>query len=385
MSIAKKAAAALLSLTMLFSLTACSDTTWAAKADGYKVNAGIYIYYTMMAYYDAQDKAGVENSEDSDSSSAAETTTATTTATTTKKDLFASRIDGMDVKTWIKETASEDVKKFIAIEKEFDALGLTLTDTQKTQINNALSNTWSVNSELFEKNGISEASMKQLIQSSYKQDAIFQSYYGAGGSEEVSQDELNRYIDENNARVKYIAIQLKDGEGNLFKSADKAKAMKMAEEYKERAAAENFDDLITEYNDYYQKQVEEATAEDSSSSSSSESSSSEAEEETDPYANEMILGKEGTTPSEKINKAIFEQTKTGEITIIEDDEIYYVVQRLDILERTDLLEDYRDSILYSLKGEEFEKKIETLGDGVLLEKNQASYKRYDPQDLYFGE
>ena len=382
MSIIKKIAAGLLALTMMMSFSACSDTSWAGKVDNYQVNAGVYIYYTLIAYNSAQSKAGVEETSESDDSVSETTTAATTTGTTTQKQFFAARIDGKDVKTWIQDTATDDVKNFVAIEKEFDELGLALTDTDKTQINTSLEQAWSYNSALFEKNGIGKESMKQIITSSYKSNHIFKSYYGEGGTEEVLQDTINSYLDENNARVKYIAIQLKDGEGNLFKSADKAKAMERAEDYKERAKTESFDTLIQEYNDYYEKLVEEATKDDSSSSSSEESST--AEEPQNPYANESILSKDGTIPSEKINKAIFEKTKVGEVSIIEDNEVYYVVQRLDLLERTDLIESNSESILYTLKSEEFEAKIQEYTDSLNYEKNENSYKRYDPKDLYFG-
>lgn len=381
MSVLKKIAAGLMALTMLFSFAACSDTSWAAKADGYQVNAGVYIYYTLVAYYDAQSKAGKDSADSADDSSS-DSAASETTVTTSEDDLFKATIDGKNVRTWIQDDASDSVKKFVAIQKEFAALGLTLTDTQKAQINSALENTWASNEQLFTKNGISKESVKQIIQTSYMSDSIFKSYYGEGGTEAVAQDEIDTYLTDNFLRVKYIAIQLKDGEGNLFKSADKEKAMEMAEDYKERAESESFDDLIKEYNDYYAKVVADAAADDSSSSSSEESSS-EAEE--DPYANEKILSKDGSEISEKMNKSFFEKCKVGEVSIIEDDEIYYVVEALDMLERTDLIEAQTSSLLYTLRGDTFDEKMEGLAEAVELEKNQSAYDRYDPKKLYLGE
>ncbi len=382
MSIFKKIALMALSLSVIFSFSACADTSWALKANGENINAGIYIYYTMLAYNQAQSKISEKASADSSSSSS--DSSAETTQTTAETKFFDASIDGKDVKTWIKDTATESVENFIAIEKKFDELGLTLSDEQKNAINQALDYSWSQNSKYFEKNGIGKDSLKQIIRNSYKKDMVFKSYYAKGGSEEVSQDEINKYYNENNARVKYIAIQLKDGEGNLFKSADKEKAMEMAKDYQSRATTENFDDLIKEYNDYYAKVVAEAKKDSSSSSSSessSSSSSSETEETKDPYANEHIIQKGGSVPSKDVCNEIFEKCKVGETTIIEDDEVYYVVQRLDLLERTDLLESNYEYILHELKDEDFNQKMKEYAKTITFEKNEDAYKRYDPEKL----
>lgn len=384
MSIFKKIALMAFSLSVIFSFSACADTSWALKANGENINAGIYIYYTILAYNQAQSKLDAAASANSSSSSSS--SSAKTTQTTAETKFFEASIDGKDVKTWIKDTATESVEDFIAVEKKFDELGLSLSDEQKNAINQALDYSWSQNSKFFEKNGIGKDSLKQIIRNNYKRDMVFDSYYAKGGSEEVPQDEINKYYNENNARVKYIAIQLKDGEGNLFKSADKAKAMEMAKDYQSRATKENFDDLIKEYNDYYAKVVAEAKKDSSSSSSSSSSESSSSStssetEEKDPYANEHILQKGGSIPSKDVCNEIFEKCKVGETTIIEDDEVYYVVQRLDLLERTDLLESNYESILYELKEDDFNQKMKEYAKTITFVKNEDAYNRYDPEKL----
>jgi hypothetical protein len=156
----------------------------------------------------------------------------------------------------------------------------------------------------------------------------------------------------------------------------------MAKDYQSRATKENFDDLIKEYNDYYAKVVAEAKKDSSSSSSSSSSESSSSEtEEKDPYANEHILQKGGSIPSKDVCNEIFEKCKVGETTIIEDDEVYYVVQRLDLLERTDLLESNYNSILYELKEDDFNQKMKEYAKTITFVKNEDAYNRYDPEKL----
>ncbi len=354
MSLIKKLAAALLTLSMILSVTACADTSWAAKSDDFQVRAGIYIYYTINAYYEAQSKL-----------------------TEDQKDLFSAKIEDKDAKTWIKDNATKKLKDYIAIENKFDELGLELSESDNNKIKISADSVWNQNGELFEKNGINAQSITDIFANSYKSDLVFKKYYGTDGLEEVSEKDLEAYYNDNNVRVKYIAIQLKDGEGNLFKSADKAKAMEMAEDYKSRATVDNFDALIKEYNDYYAEEVKKAA--DSSSSSSEVDSSSSAE--ADEYVNEHIIKKEDTTPSKKVVEAIFSKSKVNTPVIIEDDEVYYVVMKLDLLERTDLLDSSRESLLYSMKSEEFNKMIDDWSGAINFTKNEDAYNRYDPEKI----
>ena len=358
MSIIKKLTAGLLTLTMIFSLAACGDTSWAIKADKYQVKAGVYIYYELTSYYTAKGKLAKGET-----------------------DVFKSKIEDKDAKTWIKDDAAKEVKKYIVNEEQFDKLGLTLSDSDKAKIKVTLDNQWAQNGPLFKKNGISEQSMSDIITNTFKQDLIFRKYYFVNGLEPVSENDVKTYYSDNYARVKSIAIQLKDGEGNLFKSDDKAKALKMAEDYKSRATEDNFDNLIKEYKDYYADIVAKATKTDGSSSQTDSSSSEATTEETDQYANESIIAKGDTTPTKKFCDAVFSDAKVGETTIIQDDEVYYVVERLDILKRTDLYESNQNAIIYTMKSDEFTKKMDDWGKALNLTMNDQAINRYDPEKI----
>lgn len=367
MSITKKIMAGIMALAMTVALAACGDTAWSAKVGEKEIPAGIFIYSQIVAMSDAQTKIGEEQKDLPDEEKAT--------------DMFKTTVEGKDTAAWINEEATKSLQEYAAIENKFDELGLTLDDTDKNKIKVSVKNVWEQNSAILERNGISEASITSYLQNNYKRNLVFKSFYDTNGSEAVSTEEIDTYFNDNNVRVKYIAIQLKDGEGNLFKSADKQKAMTMAEDYKTRAATENFDDLIKEYDDYYADLVAKATPESSSSSDSSSVAEPEAETEVDPYLNENILSKDGTTPSEKASKAIFEKTKQGEISIVEDNEVYYVVQRLDLLERTDLLEENHQQFLQALRGDTFDELVKTWADALTVVKNDAAYKRYTPQKI----
>lgn len=481
MSFGKRITALLASLTIAFSASGCGtgkNTSWAAKYDSYEVKAGIFIYYEMSAYYQAVNKAAEEN-EGLDTSDI--------------KAVKASVIDGKDILTWIQDEATESIRKYLAVQAEFDNRGLSLSDEEIEEINNTVNASWDYYGSYYEQNGIGKESFKQITELAYKSTALFKSYYSEGGTDEVPIDDVKSYYNENYARVKYIAMNLKDAEGNALDDEAKAERKKMAENYVERAnKGEDFDSLYDEYNEYLAEltateasaaETESATetetdivteiqnsetdiitekdiivteaeaannednqepdvtaaaeesansedneeptvttvaeeeitsdsdteissdgnsnesetqdsnnensetAEESSEASEISLDTLETEEETDNsnlYANEQIIKKgsdDSYTPSEIINKAIFECKEYEKAFFVDDTDnnTYYVIIRYDILERTDLFEDDSLlSILNEIKGDDYDKVLLEIvtSDNVTL--NNPAYKRYNP-------
>ncbi|MGN0606071.1 MAG: hypothetical protein ACI4JM_06085 [Oscillospiraceae bacterium] len=462
MSLGKKIIASLAALTLAVSASGCGTgkgTAWAARYEDYEVNAGIFIYYEMSAYYEAANKAK-EADENLD--------------TTDKKALKASVIDGKDMLTWIQDDATDNLRKYLAVQAEFDNRGLELTQEEIDEINESVDGSWDYYGSYYEENGIGKESFKKITELSYKSEALFKSYYGEGGTDEVSMDTVKDYYDENYARVKYITLSLNDTDGNALDDDTKAERKKMAEEFVERAnKGENFDSLIAEYDEYIAKLAEEAaaaetaeteaaettaeteseettaetsvsaentdetaealeseevtvteaeaandeaketaeteasknetaeteetsaetkvseekTAETEETSAGTDESEETAETEENSYANEKIIKKgsdDSYTPSEKVNKAIFEAEQGKAFFVDDSDENsnYYVVVRYDILERTDLFEgDGLTSILREIKGDEYDEKLLAIVTLENIVKNQSAYKRYNPFDF----
>lgn len=132
---------------------------------------------------------------------------------------------------------------------------------------------------------------------------------------------------------------------------------------------------------------------------------------TNPYANESIIAKMTTTeatekaennadesemaattttavtytPSEKTYNFIFNDAEIGKPEIIEEDENYYIVVRLDIEDRMnedDLwTESQMESVRSTLYSEDFEDMVEEWAKNYSEERNDRAYKRYDPFDL----
>lgn len=279
----KKITAVAAAAAVMSSMTACGEnTTWGATIDGSDIPAGIFIYYLQSAYYSAQSKLNEENSASSDAIASAD-------GTTTTAAVFSSQIDGKDAKTWIYDEATKSMQEYAAIEAKFTELGLTITADEKDAAKVYCDQTWDYAGEYYTKMGISEKSFTSLYLNSQKRDKVFKTIYSEGGEYAVSDDEIKTYLDENYAMINYIAMELKDGSGNLLKSDGKAEMMSMAESYVERYKnGEDFDALNAEYTAYYDN-LKAAAAEEAANAAADEAETETSTAEVTPSDAEAAL------------------------------------------------------------------------------------------------
>lgn len=279
----KKVTAVAAAAAVMSSMTACGEnTTWGATIDGSDIPAGIFIYYLQSAYYSAQSKLNEENSASSDAVASAD-------GTTTTAAVFSSQIDGKDAKTWIYDEATKSMQEYAAIEAKFTELGLTITADEKDAAKVYCDQTWDYAGEYYTKMGISEKSFTSLYLNSQKRDKVFKTIYSEGGEYAVSDDEIKTYLDENYAMINYIAMELKDGSGNLLKSDGKAEIMSMAESYVERYKnGEDFDALNAEYTAYYDN-LKATAAEEAANAAADEAETETSTAEVTPSDAEAAL------------------------------------------------------------------------------------------------
>lgn len=254
----KKAAAVLASAAVAASCTACatfgSGTAYAMTIDGVQVKAGVYIYYSYASYTELTQTLQEQNSdldvEDDDV-------------------VKEQTMDGVSTETWIQNKTLEYCQRHVAIQNQFEALGLELDEDDKKTISDTIDTFWETNAEIYERNGISEDSVKQVLENSYMANEVFLYYYDVDGEKGVTEDDLKEYYEENNARVRYIQFNLTDGNGEELDEAGKKEMKEMVQDYLDRledlegdadAVEEEMDAIETEYNAYVTSISEEAAA-----------------------------------------------------------------------------------------------------------------------------
>lgn len=409
----KRIAAAAASIAMLGSLAACgSNTAYAFTIDGEKVNAGIYIYYSYVSYNEAINTLTEQNSE---------------LDTTDDKLVKEQQIDGKDTLTWIQDKAATYCKEHVAVNKEFDAAGLTLSADTMTEIDTAMETFWSENQKGFEKNGVSEGSVREVLEYTYKASELFKYYYNIDGKEGTTEDEVYDYYVDNTARVQYIRFDAVDGAGEKLEGSGETQFKKMVDDYlsaveklnDEKKIEDKMNTIKEEYSAYVTSVSEEAAAEAAATATDENGSTitttttttiatttSEGETTTTtttaPYANESIVAKVTTkedtkeedlnyTPCKAVHDFVFEEAKTNKPEVIYDEEnnAYYLVVRYDIENRMtddDLwTDDQKEGVVAAMFSDAFQDKLDTWVAALDVKTNDAAIKRYNPFDINFDE
>lgn len=382
MSLLKKAAAFTAAAAMAISLTACGkDTSWGAKIDEVTLRAGIMIYFQSVAVSEA-----MQYMPDT-STPVTEGETVTTAETTNVLDIT---IEDKPARVWINDKARESMQEFAAVEKKFDELGLKFENNEDKRNSIIIDQMWEVYGSFYEEIGISKQSYSDIGLNSAKRDAIFNYYYGENGQKAVSTEEIHDYLADNNARIKYIEMPLKDGEGNLLKSDGKTALKEMVQGYIDRldSGTASFEDIEKEYNDYYDALVKAAAdtdaAEQSDGTLDNDDIAIDVDTDTAPNYG-TVVRKDSSYPSEKVVEIAFGggSLSGSSCTIIEDDdkEVYYLVQVIDLFSDPDYLENNRSSVLYTLKSDEFSNELKSWTDSQNVIINQDALDRYKLEKL----
>ncbi len=274
----KKVAALLAAAVIACSAAGCSDTSYALTADDEQIRAGIYLDYMLnemsyqisMLYYNE----GITS------------------------DYFSQEIEGQSFSDYISQTALQNTKEYAAITKQFDELGLEITDDEAADISSTVNDAWDSQSGLYEKEGISKESLREVYLCTLKREKLFNYFYAEGGTEEVSDEDLQTYINDNYLRYKSISISKSYSDDEETAEAENEENMALRDEYLEMAQGlsfEEFDQVIDAYDEYLDAQSEdseESTDSDDSSSDSESEESADSEDSSSPSDSESATDSE---------------------------------------------------------------------------------------------
>lgn len=354
---------AALILASALTLSGCSQSgAVALTVDGEEIPAGVYILYSGNAYANAAQKLIEEQPDLSTSEEGF--------------DYNDQTVSGMPFADYVKQESLDLCKRHIAVNKLFNTLGIVFGEDEQENINDYINAQWDYDlsswntseafsylngantmGDFYESIGVSKSSFRQYTLNSYRASEIFTGYYGEGGIEEVSKDEINAWIDDNYSLVRYFGISLLDENGDVIETKSQLAILEnLAEEYKDKLNdGASFSEVYNLYQEY--------SALTNSSDDAGETASDNAEPaETKPDSDyNSLISKTSTSPSEEFVKALFEQKKNT-TAVFKADTYYYVVQRLDVLEtegadgedEIDYVERYSATALQELKGDTME-------------------------------
>ncbi len=362
----KRILAAVLTLAIMLSLTACGDTSWIIKVDGEPINSGLYIYYQSEGY----SAAGYE---------LAQTDQNYLYYMMYGYSYFEDKVGDQTVEEYMNEYALDMCKQYVAVEKLFDELGLELSDEQVSLIESQVRRQWDASSATLTKIGVSKDTLKKVLTTSTKSSMVFDKYFEVGGLNGTTEDDIKGYLEDNYARIKYMTFNFADSADDAIDEARKNEALALAQSYLDRAnAGEAMNDLIAEYNASLEEENEDAedSADDNADDIEDENTENLDASEEDEYLNENIISKTSTYPSEKFANYVFENVKTGTFSLVQDDVNIYLVEKLDVLERTEIYDENRSTFLNALFDSDYTALLNKRVQEYNIEVNNNSVKRY---------
>ncbi len=317
----KKLAAASLSIVCAASMCGCSDSGYIGTVNGISIPNGMYIFYIAVNGY-SEAVSQIEE-EKGDSLGTAEVT------------VFDNTIEGKTASAWLKDNAVEKLRRYAAIEALFSEYELSLTDEEKTQIDENISaldddlgiyaqyyyglpDGVSSFGDYYESMGIGKTSLRMVSESSYKENHVFLHNYDTDGLTPVTDDEINTYITENYAAVKLLKLDFTDYQGLSLKDDADIQAVKdLAQAYADRYNSTgdwseiqyDFDLRQAQFDAWVDADDEYAEMKSNEAESTAESVSEE--ENTSAPATAEADSESGTTTAEA-------QTATGEAQSAED-------------------------------------------------------------------
>lgn len=371
MSILKRILAVMLVAVMALSLAGCGDTSWIMKANDITLNSGLYIYYQTQGYIEAVFELAAEDIN-------------YYYYYMYGQSLADQKIGDQTVMEYVDQYAIDMCKQYVVTEQLFRDLGLELSEEDEAIIKAKAKQAWDESSASFENIGVSESTVRKAVESQYKEGLVFDAYYEVGGIKGTTEETIKAYFEEDYARIKYMTFNFVESADDKIDEAKKNEQKELADSYLSRAqAGEDFNALIDEYNEYLEGTATEGIK-DEVLEAEEETDETEETEEVDEYLNEYIVSVDTTYPSEKFVNYVFNNCKVGEFTLIQDDTNFYLVQKLDVLEREDVYESSRDTLISEIYDSDYTALINETLKGYEIVINEKSVSRYDARTAIEG-
>ncbi len=347
----KKLISILLASSMLVTLSACStgeDTAYIAQVGEEQIPAGVYSYGLINSYSAAAGMVIDPN-----------------------KDMFDQTIDGIATEDWIVNETLDSMKAFIAVNEEFERLGLELTEEEIELAAVQANAEWETYGSIYEENGISKETIVLLSENNAKSQHVYEAYYSEDGEKQASEEEIKAYYDENYARVNQLLIEkqttLDSGETVPLSGEALMAVRDQANSYYDRlSSGENFNEIMLEF------QTEKAA---------NEGTEYEADFEVeDPYAHDLIISKTQMYFEPDYLSQVF-VTEVGGYGLYERDEYYIIFAREDLYEDPQDFEDRKENLGLTVAGTNYRADLLAAAEAIDIVMNDKAVAAFGVDDI----
>lgn len=329
-------------------VSACSnnDNSWALKTENNAVSNELYVYFLFEAY----NNAIMELSEGAESID----------------DLENQQIEGKSASNWIKDTAINNTKKMLAVEKFFDEKGLKLSEEEIKQIDEESKSSFETSKETFEKYGINLDALKRAYSlQNVKSQKLFNSIYQKDGSEVVSDNDIINFYKNNYVNISTI---MKNTQSNA-EADDENKINENAALIEK--TEQQFKDYVTAINNG-QKSLTDVANDFKQSENLNE----------DPVHTESLNPKEIGFSEEIVNKIL--QLEVNKADYFSVANTFLLIYKNNINSSLPNLsnEEEKNKLLIEMKSLDFDNLLKSIANEMQIKVNENSIKKYQPSKLF---
>lgn len=398
----KRAAAAVLSVILAATLCGC-DRGYIMTVDGMEIRNGVYLSFMRTAYSNAKSELTKQSEENSDPETSERDTSDSESVPLTKEE-----ISGKSGSQWIKDETLKYIRRFVAVQRKCEELGIKLTEEEIAKINTEVTSVWDSENEmvkymygyetlgeLYESQGIARESYKQISTVSELQTKLFMYYYDKGGEFEIKDSEVDAHLKDKYVSVKYMSVTYTDASGKTLESDSDKKALRdNLQKYADRInKGDKPKDVFYDYSieraterakakaeTEYKEDNEDKLTKEEWIKKQVESAGIKKDESDDDL--DQIISKENTSLDEKLKEYIINAASDGKAKLFDTEKTVYLVIKEDITQKTKWKEENRDNVLTEMKSEEFQSMLDLFGQNYEVDANESLVNnKYRPERL----
>lgn len=193
--------------TILFLFAGCSTPSSVGTVGDVEISSGLYLMLQLNAYEQAAQK--VEDST---------------------KPILKQTVDDTPAKDWIAQKTLQNVQRYAGIVSLSKERNIELGQSDQTLIESTLENEWNYYEEYYTKNGIGKETLRKFLESEQKAILLLENIYGVNGTEPVSEQELNQYIESNYSGISYFSLPFITSDYTIATDEQKEKIREIAKD-----------------------------------------------------------------------------------------------------------------------------------------------------------
>lgn len=400
----KKIAAAVLAVVLAATLCGC-DKGYLMKVDGMDIRNGVYLQLMESAYAMAESAYKNESAANSESSESGDSDTS---GSEENIPITERTIEGKSGSQWIKDETLNSVKRYVAIQRKCHELGISLTDDEIAAISVEVNETWdnenmyvqylygfNTMGEYYESRGIAQESVIAVNQVNALQNKLFLHFYDKGGEFEVTESEINDYLNENYCVVKSLTLPYTSVAGDPLVTDEEKKEVKD----KAQALADRINkgeaplDIFFEYTQTALEESVKASAETEYSEDNEEKLTKdewikkqiESANLTKPESADELdrfIQKDSTAFDADTIEYIFGAAADGKAVVRDITTGVCIIIKEDVIKKTSWKQDNNETFLTAIKGDEFRGMVDLFGQNYEVDMDDYLVnKKYGPEKL----